>query len=182
LTEDLPAVATAPEGGASLGIRRALPGDATALVELAQAVGAEPGGWLITSGEWRSVRDERRHLRAVYDSRHAAVLVAEQSGQVVGRLSIVRDSHPACGHVADIGIMVASGHRRQGVGRALLAAAEQWARSVGIRKIELHVFPYNDAALRLYESAGYEREGYRRRHFDRGGTIVDAILMAKELA
>jgi RimJ/RimL family protein N-acetyltransferase len=151
------------------------------LVELAKSVGAEPAGWLITSGEWRSVRDERRHLRAVLDSRHAAVLVAERGSDIVGRLSIVRDSHPACSHVADMGIMVADGHRRQGVGRALLTAAEQWARSAGIRKIELHVFPYNHAALALYESAGYEREGYRRRHFDRRGGLTDAILMAKEL-
>jgi RimJ/RimL family protein N-acetyltransferase len=162
-------------------IRRARPGDAPALVELAKAVGAEVEGWLITSGEWRSVRDERRHLRAVLDSRHAAVLVAELGEKVVGRLSIIRDSHPACGHVADMGIMVASDHRRQGVGRALLAAAEQWARGAGIRKIELHVFPYNDAALQLYLSSGYQREGYRLRHFDRKGTLVDAILMAKEL-
>jgi putative acetyltransferase len=175
-------VAALSDGRAALRIRRAHPGDAPALVNLAKAVGAEPGGWLITSGEWRSVREERRHLRAVLDSGHAAVLVAERASEIVGRLSIVRDSHPACGHVADVGIMVAAGHRRQGVGRALLAAAEQWARGAGIRKIELHVFPHNDAALRLYVSAGYEREGYRRRHFDRNGTMIDAVLMAKELA
>jgi RimJ/RimL family protein N-acetyltransferase len=144
-------------------------------------VGAEPDGWLITSGEWRSARDERRHLRAVLDSRHAAVLVAEREGDVVGRLSIVRDVHPASAHVADVGIMVAHDHRREGVGRALLDAAEQWARSVGIRKIELHVFPHNDAARALYETAGYEPEGYRRRHFERAGTLVDAVLMAKQL-
>jgi RimJ/RimL family protein N-acetyltransferase len=109
------------------------------------------------------------------------VIVAEDAGEIVGRLSIARDSHPACAHVADIGLMVAQGARRQGVGRALLEAAERWARSSGIAKIELHVFPYNDAALALYERAGYEREGYRRVHFRRGGRLVDAILMAKVL-
>jgi len=163
-------------------IRRARPGDAPALVDLAKSVGAEPEGWLVTSGEWRSSRDERRYLRAVLESPHAAVLVAEDGSGIVGRLSIVRDSHPACGHVADVGIMVAHDHRRQGVGAALLHAAEQWARGAGIQKIELHVFPYNTAALRLYETAGYDREGYRRGHFSRGGTLVDAVLMAKYLA
>jgi RimJ/RimL family protein N-acetyltransferase len=162
-------------------IRHASPGDAAALVELARSVGAEPEGWLISGGGWRTVGEERRYLRAARRSPHHAVIVAEDAGEIVGRLSIARDSHPACAHVADIGLMVAQGARRQGVGRALLEAAERWARSSGIAKIELHVFPYNDAALALYERAGYEREGYRRVHFRRGGRLVDAILMAKVL-
>ena len=87
------------------------------------------------------------------------VFVAENEHGVVGRLSIARDPHPACDHVADLGLMVARDERRRGIGRALLAAAERWARQVGVRKLELHVFPYNGAALALYESAGYRREG-----------------------
>jgi ribosomal protein S18 acetylase RimI-like enzyme len=81
--------------------------------------------------------------------------------------------------VADLGLMVAASYRRRGVGRALMEAAEAWAREVGVRKLELHVFPYNDAAIALYESLGYEREGYRRDHFRRTEGFVDAILMAK---
>jgi RimJ/RimL family protein N-acetyltransferase len=75
--------------------------------------------------------------------------------------------------------MVAEQHRRQGVGRALMDAAESWAREVGVHKLELHVFPYNTAAIALYEGMGYEREGYRRDHYRRVGGYVDAILMAK---
>jgi ribosomal protein S18 acetylase RimI-like enzyme len=78
--------------------------------------------------------------------------------------------------------MVAATHRRRGVGRALLAAAQAWARSAGVSKLELHVFPHNQAALRLYTASGYEREGLRHAHYRRaGGEIVDAILMAKVL-
>ena len=74
--------------------------------------------------------------------------------------------------------MVARGRRRRGVGRALLEAAVEWARASGVSKLELHVFPYNEAAIRLYESFGFEREGYRKRQYRRGQEYVDAILMA----
>lgn len=160
-------------------IRRAAPGDAAALVALARSVAAESGAWLLTDATWRSAADERRYLRAVRSSSHAAVLVAETpAGELVGRLSIARDQHPSSPHVADIGVMVADTHRRRGVGRALLAAAADWARDVGIAKLELSVFPHNTAAIALYEELGYEREGYRRAHYVRAGEHVDVAVMA----
>ena len=165
----------------SLVIRHAEPGDASELVELARAVGTETEGWLITDGDWRSAGEERRYLRAIRRSPHAAVLVAETPDGIVGRLSIARDPHPASRHVADLGVMVDRAHRRRGIGRALMEAAEDWARETGVSKIELHVFPYNEAAIGLYERLGYEREGLRRRHYRRRGELVDAILMAKVL-
>ena len=81
-------------------------------------------------------------------------------------------------HVADLGLMVAASHRRQGVGTALLRQEVTWSRESRIRKLELHVFPWNEPALGLYESFGFVREGYRKRHYERGGELVDAILMA----
>ena len=77
--------------------------------------------------------------------------------------------------------MVALDARRQGVGTALLRAAADWAQETGIRKLELHVFPWNEAAIALYEAFGFEREGYRKRHYRRGDELVDAILMAYEV-
>ena len=56
-----------------------------------------------------------------------------------------------------------------------------WARASGIRKLELHVFPHNEAAIRLYEKFGFTREGYRHEHYRRGGGYVDAILMAYDV-
>lgn len=162
-------------------IRRAEPGDAKALVALARAIGAEPEGWLVTDGAWRSVAEERRFLRAARRSPHVAVLVAESLEGIVGRLSAARDGHPASFHVADVGLMVALSVRRHGVGRALLVATEEWAHRQRISKLELHVFPHNKPAIALYESMGYRQEGLRRRHYERRGELVDAILMAKEL-
>ena len=164
----------------SFEIRQADPSDAEQLTRLADAVSAEPEGWLISiAGEWRSAGDERRFLKAVRRYPHAAVFVAERDdGTLVGRLSVGRDPHPASTHVADVGLMVAAAALRQGVGTALLRAAVDWAREAGVRKLELHVFPWNEAAIALYDAFGFEREGYRKQHYRRGGEFVDAVLMA----
>jgi RimJ/RimL family protein N-acetyltransferase len=162
-------------------VRPAEPGDAAALVELARAVTAEPEGWLLSEEGWRTVAEERRYLRALRRYADAVVLLAEENGSVLGRLSASRDAHPASNHVADVGLMVAAGHRRRGIGTALLASVEDWAREVGVRKLELHVFPHNGPAIALYERVGYRREGVRRAHYRRGRELVDAVLMAKLL-
>ena len=162
-------------------VRAAEPADAAALVALAEAVVAEPEGWLISDGRWRGIADERRYLRTLRRHPHAAVFVAESRDGIVGRLSVARDTHPASYHVADLGLMVAAGHRRQGLGTALLEQAVAWAQDAGVRKLELHVFPHNEPAIALYERFGFEREGYRKRHYRRGKEYVDALLMAYEV-
>ncbi|MBA2333086.1 MAG: GNAT family N-acetyltransferase [Actinobacteria bacterium] len=159
-------------------IRPARPEDAAALVQLGSSIGGEEGAWLLNTNGWRTVTEERRYLRALRRYPHAAVFVAEVEGELVGRLSLARDTHPSSQHVADLGLMIAAEHRRRGIGRALLEQALDWARAADVRKLELHVFPWNEPALRLYEAFGFEREGLRRDHYRRGSDYVDAILMA----
>jgi RimJ/RimL family protein N-acetyltransferase len=161
-----------------MNVRPADPRDAALLVALAESVGSEPEGWLISDSRWRSVADERRYLRAVRKHPDAAVFVAENERGIVGRLSVARDPHPASRHVADLGLMVAAIARRQGVGWALLEQAVEWARAEGVTKLELHVFPHNEPAIRLYEKFGFVKEGYRHDQYRRGRDFVDAILMA----
>ncbi|HUK44146.1 MAG TPA: GNAT family protein [Gaiellaceae bacterium] len=163
-------------------IRAAVPGDAESLVSLAIAVAGEKEGWLIADARWRTVGEERRYIRTLQRHPDATLLVADVEGELVGRLSLMRDPHPASSHVADLGVMVAAGHRRSGIGTALMEAAEAWAARAGVTKLELHVFPHNRPAITLYEKLGYEREGLRRQHYARSdGGFSDVLLMAKQL-
>ncbi|MGA2384023.1 MAG: GNAT family N-acetyltransferase [Gemmatimonadales bacterium] len=57
------------------------------------------------------------------------------------------------GHVSDI--VVAPAAEGRGVGAALMAAAEDWARAHGFRLLSLHVFDANRRARELYERLGY---------------------------
>jgi len=62
-------------------------------------------------------------------------------------------------------------HRRRGIGRALLRAAEDWATERGIAGLQLFVWEFNDAAARFYESEGFVTE---LRGWDDGGRILRA--------
>jgi ribosomal protein S18 acetylase RimI-like enzyme len=53
-------------------------------------------------------------------------------------------------------IMVREAFRRQGYGRAMMAALEQKLAGEAVPEVYLHVFDANEPARRLYASAGYE--------------------------
>jgi len=57
------------------------------------------------------------------------------------------------GHVSDI--VVAPQAQGRGVGQALMAAAEAWARGRGYRLLSLHVFDGNVRAREFYARLGY---------------------------
>jgi len=59
----------------------------------------------------------------------------------------------AHGHISDL--VVAPAAEGRGVGRALMAAAEAWARERGYRLLTLNVFDANQRARALYERLGY---------------------------
>ena len=87
-----------------------------------------------------------------------AVLVAEDAAGV--RLGFIhlhgaRDffTGEAHGHVSDI--VVAPEAEGRGVGQALMAAAEDWARALGYRLLSLHVFDGNARARAFYAQLGY---------------------------
>jgi len=56
-------------------------------------------------------------------------------------------------------LAVAPAVRRQGVGRALMVAAEQLLRAAGCPKINLQVRPDNPAVIAFYERLGFAVEG-----------------------
>jgi ribosomal protein S18 acetylase RimI-like enzyme len=73
---------------------------------------------------------------------------------------------------------IAEGWRGRGVGTALMEGCVHWARERGVHKLALQVWPHNDAAIRLYEKFGFEREGVLRAHYRRqNGELWDAIVM-----
>lgn len=87
----------------------------------------------------------------------ADVLVADADGAVVGVVAVTASPHVGRpGREARVkALVVASTHRRQGVGAALLRAAEQRAREWGCDQVDLTSARSRDAAHSFYLSHGY---------------------------
>ena len=58
-----------------------------------------------------------------------------------------------------VSMWVAPSHRRGGVGRALVHAVLDWARTKGARAVYLTVTCNNDTAIRFYRSLGFSFTG-----------------------
>ena len=68
--------------------------------------------------------------------------------------------------------------KRRGIGRALLQAGLEQARSLGVAKVHLEVAVTNPPARALYGAAGFKPTGRRRAYYSNG---EDALLMAMEI-
>jgi len=69
------------------------------------------------------------------------------------------------------------GHRRRGYGREAMELLMRFAfDELNLHRLCLTVFSYNEAAIALYESLGFVREGVYRQHLHRDGRRYDMIL------
>ena len=100
---------------------------------------------------------QTRGLQSLLETDGARVLVADDDGQVVGMLSVQRlvstAEGAAVGLVEDV--VVSAARRGEGIGRALLQAAEDWARREGLARLQLLADRDNLGALGFYQRRGW---------------------------
>jgi len=95
------------------------------------------------------------------------LFVAEIGEQVVGLVHTILKDTPALTvlvprrYAVVDNLCVLPAHRRCGVGRALLKAAEGWAGSRGATSIELTVYAFNQAACDFYTELGFRILSHR---------------------
>jgi ribosomal-protein-alanine N-acetyltransferase len=101
--------------------------------------------------------------------------VARPDGFALGRV--------IAGETELLTIAVDPSQRRQGAGRALMAAFETEALSRKGEAVFLEVAADNTAAIALYTSCGFADAGRRRGYYRRpDGTTLDALVMTRALS
>jgi ribosomal protein S18 acetylase RimI-like enzyme len=91
-----------------------------------------------------------------------AVFVAAVADQVLGVISIGPVTHFTGERDGYIGELAVAEHTaRQGIGRALVAAADTWARDHGLAHLTLHAGARNAGARAFYAALGFTEEEVR---------------------
>jgi ribosomal protein S18 acetylase RimI-like enzyme len=115
-------------------------------------------------------RLSRRSFSRLIVAPTATVLVADAGAEVMGYALVL---YRAQSRVARLySIAVSADRVARGVGRALLAAAEEAACTRGCEAMRLEVHASNRRAAQLYERAGYVAFGHVDRYYEDGGTAV----------
>jgi len=106
-----------------------------------------------------------------------AQFVALDDDRVVGWCDILPEWAHALQHRGSLGMGVLPAWRGRGIGRALLSASLEKARNRGLTRVELEARVDNDAAIMLYERAGFVREAVKRHGVRYDGVYYDTVQM-----
>lgn len=100
----------------------------------------------------------------------------DAGGQLLGCVGCEREQRAQQRHCASVvGMMVAAGAQRQGIGRQLITACVLAARQVpGLMQLVLTVTASNTHVVRLYEQAGFRAWGLLPR-----AVVVDTVAYDK---
>lgn len=126
-------------------------------------------------------RAEPTGQRALSEAEFSAILCASNA------LSVTCNTGFAVGQIildeAELFLIITKPeHRKQGVGRRILATFEQQAFQNAVRRIILEVAETNTAARTLYTANGYQQIAVRKNYYTfPNGSHADAIVMEKYL-
>ena len=142
---------------AALQVRRAVPGDLGALIDLENASFAS---------DRLSARQWRHHLRGT----RASILVVVSNDRLCAAAVVFLRKGSARARLYSLA--VAAALRGHGIGGVLLDACENDARERGCTHLRLEVRSDNAAAQRLYQRRGYRKFASRPGFYEDGATAL----------
>jgi ribosomal-protein-alanine N-acetyltransferase len=123
-------------------------------------------------------RFSRASMRSFAQAKNACTVVAESEGTLAGFciLHVERSRRRDLGYIVTLD--VAPIHRRKGLARKLMQAAEQMAIADGCTSLVLHVHIANEPALHFYNSLGFAYTDTIPAFYGEG---LDALLLHRAL-
>lgn len=138
--------------------------------------------WRLTS--WAAEPMQRAAVERLFQSREASpsedsfAIHREGEKEPSGIISLANISE--ANSSADLSIIVGNEQdRARGLGTAAIQVLLRYAfEDVGLNRVALSVFEFNEPAIQAYEKLGFEEEGRLRRAIRRDDSFYDAILMS----
>jgi ribosomal protein S18 acetylase RimI-like enzyme len=139
-------------------VRQATPEDVPALVALFQELDRMQSDWRVFTPRPGFYDEVGVKYREAMSTENAVVLVAEDEGEIVGMSygEVRIPSRFSDERALELsGVVVRTGYRGRGVGRALVQEAARFAGELGVEWIELKTFSPNQGAMAFWEGLGF---------------------------
>lgn len=124
----------------------------------------------------------QNRIHSAIESADQVLYGAEREGQLIGSAGCVREDSPKARHNGLIvGVYVQDAYRGQALAQKLIQACLDWALDHEITIAKLGVGAHNQAAIRCYQTMGFEHWGTEPRALLVNGHYIDEWQMAKVL-
>ena len=164
-----------------INIERAHPSDAEGLIEFLRTVGGQSDNLSFgKEGIDISIEAESDFLASMETSSDAIMLLAKQSGRIVGNASLFRGSR-RMSHRGELSVCVLKECQNRGIGGRLIEALIDFARENAFDIIDLQVRCDNASAIHLYERYGFEKVGTHPSFFKIDGKDIPFYFMCLKL-
>lgn len=109
--------------------------------------------WMACKGMGlNSADDTREGIERFLKRNPDTCFVAEENGEIIGAIMVGSDGRR--GHIYHTAVH--PDHRHQGIGKALVEAACEALKNIGINKVMLVVFKRNEPGNAFWESLGFK--------------------------
>ncbi|MDW0115979.1 GNAT family N-acetyltransferase [Sporosarcina thermotolerans] len=160
-------------------VRQVKPPDAEQLVKLISHVESTSDFMLFEAGERNLSAEQFRKRIESFGEDASTILISENEGALTGYLMVIAGGSKRNKHSAYLVIGISREFRGQGIGKALFAELDNWARKQNLHRLELTVMKTNAPGVALYEKAGFQIEGVKKNSLLVNGEYIDEYYMAK---
>jgi GNAT superfamily N-acetyltransferase len=139
-------------------VRQATPEDVPALVALFQELDRMQSDWRVFTPRPGFYDEVGLKYREAMSTENAVVLVADDEGEIMGMAygEVRVPSRFSDERALELsGVVVRTGYRGRGVGRALVLEAARFAGELGVEWVELKTFAPNQGAMAFWEGLGF---------------------------
>jgi len=115
--------------------------------------------------------------------RDSETMGAFEGAEILGVAGLRANQGPKESHKGMlVGMYVRPRARNRGVGRRLVEAVIEVARTRGVELLQLAVVSDNEPARRLYARLGFVEYGIEKKSLKQGGRYTDEVLMVKDFS
>ncbi|NBI30202.1 GNAT family N-acetyltransferase [Chengkuizengella marina] len=163
-------------------IREILVSDAEEFLNLNKKLDLETKFMLYEENErTTSIEEQAKMIDSILNSYNSTIFVSQQESNLVGYILIHGGKMNRIKHKANLVIGILNKYCNKGIGRQLFQQTEDWAKTHGLKRLELSVMAHNKSAIALYKKMGFKIEGEQKCSLIVDGQIVDEYIMGKLL-